>query len=181
MSYLDIQRFFATHVVELAAVRRGEPKKGEIRAFLCTNNFGLLNGIAGKTALRFRAPTKRNVLYANGRTPESHQLITVWDIFMQDWRNINLRQYQVMDAMPLKTREDIVDFWAYFTYVLKPMTSNEKTAFMDNRGYRKYSIESIRRFMDEKRAEEDALMQQQQEQQLEPGPQETPEIPGIEG
>ena len=150
MGYENLIGLFGTHVVELVAVRRNpKPGKGPIRAFFATNNWGLLNGIAGKTALHFRAPTHPPPYSAKAKN-----LFTTWDILMQDWRNINLNNYAIREVLPLKTAEDISMFWQYFAFILKPMTAEEKTTFMDNRGYRTFTLDGVKEFMEAKRNEQ---------------------------
>jgi len=161
MGYENFIGLFATHIVELGAVRRN-PKagKGPIRAFFATNNRGVLNGIVGKTTLHFRAPTHPPPYNAKSR-----DLFTTWDIFMQDWRNINLRNYEIREVLPLKTQQDINMFWAYFSYILKPMTAEEKLTFMDNRGYRRFTLDGVKKFMEMKKKEE-LMMQNPQYNRL---------------
>jgi len=150
MSYSDVQGLFASHVVELVAIRRNyKPGKGPIRAFFCTNSKALLNSIVGKTALHFRAPTHPPPYDARAKN-----LLTTWDILMQDWRNINLNNYAIREILPLKNKEDISMFWGYFSYILKPMTAQEKITFMDNRGYRRFTLDGVKKYMEEIRKEQ---------------------------
>ena len=148
MSYEDLQTFFATHVVELVAIRRHhKPGKGQIRAFFCTTSFPLLNSMPGLVALHFKAPTGRGNNWK--KSAKGHNLITVWDIFMQDWRNINLNNYAIREVLRLKSATDIQFFWKYFTYVLKSMSANEKVTFMDNRGYRTFTLDGVKKYIEE--------------------------------
>ena len=141
MAYSDLQKLFATHVLEVQAVRR-IPKigKGHIRGFLCTNSWPLLNSIPGKAALHFKARTKPPPYNA-----ESKALITTWDILMQNWRNINLRDYVILDGMPVRNEQEIAIFWAYFEAVLKKMSTGSKMAFMDRGTLQKFNIQGIKK------------------------------------
>ena len=150
MGYENLQGLFASHIVELVAVRRHyKPGKGQIRAFFATNSRVLLNGIAGKTAFGFQQPTNPPPYNA-----KAHNLFITYDLFMQNWRSINLNNYAIREVLPLKTKEDIQNFWGYFAYILKPMTAQEKTTFMDNRGYRSFTLDGVKKYMEEKRNEQ---------------------------
>lgn len=152
-----IDKLFATHVVELVAVRRN-PKMGKnpIRAFFATNNYPLLNSIPGKVTLHFRAPTHPPPYNAKAKN-----LKTVWDILMQDWRNVNLNSYAIREVLPIRNQEEISMFWGFFSAALKPMTTNEKIAFMDNRGYRTFTLDGVKKYMEEMRNEQ--MLQNQEE------------------
>lgn len=150
MAYENLLGLFATNLVELAAVRRHyKPGRTGVRVFLATNNRLLLNGIAAKTALGFRAPTHPPPYNA-----KAHNLFVAYDLWMQGYRAINLNEYMIRGVLPLKNKNDIEDFWAYFAYVLKPMSTNEKIQVLDNRGYNKFSLDGIQEFMQKKREEE---------------------------
>jgi len=123
-----INTLFATHVVELVAVRRNPPPIGRAptRTFLATNSVTILNSIAGKTALHVKLPTKAPKYNAS-----AYNLITVWDIIMQDWRNVNLNSYNIKAAMPVTTEEEVMEFWQFFNDYLSKWSTRKKENFLN--------------------------------------------------
>jgi len=118
-----------TGIVELTFVRR-HPKGGwsDVRRMLCTNSRELLTSIAGRIALKFRPPS-----HTPSYPAAQYGLVTAWDLLWQDYRQIDTRSCQVVAVIPLKTQNDIEDFWRYFNDVLQKMTPDMKEKFMDNR------------------------------------------------
>lgn len=117
-----------THLVELVLIRR-IPKDGwnPARRMLCTNSRELLTSMAGKIALNFHPP-KGPPTYPAAQ----HRLVTAWDILWQDYRQINMESYEIVSTMPVKTPEEIDNFWKYFNEVLQKMTPEAKKKFMNN-------------------------------------------------
>jgi len=125
-----IDNFFAQNVVEVVARRRLPPKPGQkiTRKFLCTNSYPLLNSIVGKTVFHFKAPTHRPPYNAR-----SKNLITVFDLIMQDYRNINLDEYKILGAIPVSTDAQIKDFWdKFYIPVLSKYSTSRKQKFMNS-------------------------------------------------
>ena len=58
--------------------------------------------------------------------PMQKNLILTWDIFMQDYRSINMDSSQLISTIPAN---DL--FWNYFTEKLTNMNASQKIAFMD--------------------------------------------------
>lgn len=121
-------QLLSENVVEVQ-FRRRNPKGGvgSIRSMLCTNNALLLNSILGKTTLHFKPPKGRGL----GYDPRAKGLLVTWDILMQDYRQIPLESVNVLEARPLKTKEDIAKFWVFFNDVLSKMSASQKLQFMD--------------------------------------------------
>jgi hypothetical protein len=125
----SLETLFATHVVEVVARRRLPPKMGQTftRRFLCTNSYPLLNSIVGKSAFHFKAPTHPPPYNAR-----SKNLITVFDLIMQDYRNINLNEYKILGAMPVRNEEEINAFWQqFFVPILSKYNASRKKTFMN--------------------------------------------------
>ena len=99
------------------------PKPGGTaeRRMLCTTNFAFLNSAKGRTVLNFR-PTRKPPKY----NPIQKNLLIVWDIFMHNYRSINMDSCDLITTIPAN---DI--FWAYFTDKISIMTPQQKTAFMN--------------------------------------------------
>lgn len=80
----------------------------------------LLNSVNGRLSLNFKQSS--SVLPYDA---QSKNLLPVWDIFMQDWRMVN------MDDCDLVTTYKPDDFWKYFNEVLIPMSPQQKMQYMD--------------------------------------------------
>jgi hypothetical protein len=80
---------------------------------------GLLTSNDGKISLNFKAgsgPLPYNSMAKN--------LLCVWDIFMQDWRMINMDDCYIDNEIPN------TQFWDYFNEKLRPMSADEKAQYM---------------------------------------------------
>lgn len=91
------------------------------RRMMATLSYTLLNSTNGRLTLNFR-PTIRPPRF----NPAQKNLLTVWDIFMQDYRNVNCDDVEVIATIPANEK-----FWEYFSNVLQNMTPAEKIAFQN--------------------------------------------------
>ena len=71
---------------------------------LCTNSIELLNSVNGRISLNYFAPKGPPKAYLG---PD--HLAVAWDILMQDYRNINMNQCNLIQQIPANE-----DFWVYF-------------------------------------------------------------------
>lgn len=92
------------------------------RRMLATLDYELLNSVMGKEILNFKPP-----LQTASYNAASKNLLTVWDLLFQDWRNIPIESAVVVTAIPTKPQEK---FWEYFDKVIKKMTQQQKASFM---------------------------------------------------
>lgn len=99
-------------------IRQGRPA---FRRMLCTLDTELLNSTNGRLSLNFRPSS--NVLPYNA---EAKNLLPVWDIFMQDWRMVNMDDCNLINTIKQE------DFWNYFNNTLLTMTPQQKLGFMDS-------------------------------------------------
>ncbi len=110
------------NVCEVKFVRRafkaGSPPT---RRMLCTNSFTLLNSENGRLTLNFR-PTANFQDY----NPATKNLIIVWDIFMQNYRQINCDNVELIQTIPANE-----DFWKYYVENLQDMTQEQKINFQN--------------------------------------------------
>jgi hypothetical protein len=115
-------------VVELVFFPRGDlgKYKGTTRRMLCTLNKKLLNSDFGKRTLNFKPP-----LQSPPYNAKSKGLVTVWDIFRQDWRNVPVKAANVMPPPFTMKAEPIEDFMDYFDKVIKPMTREQRRQYID--------------------------------------------------
>ena len=88
---------------------------------LCTNSGSLLTSTKGRMALNFK-PTYKPPEY----NPAQKNLIITWDIFMQNYRTINMDSCDMVSLIPANDQ-----FWNYFTDKLTNMSAQQKIAFMD--------------------------------------------------
>ena len=110
------------NVCEIVFVRR-RPRQNRpaFRRMLCTLDTELLNSTNGRISLNFRPSS--NVLPYNA---EAKNLLPVWDIFMQDWRMVNMDECNLINTIKQE------DFWNYFNNTLITMSQQQKIGFMDS-------------------------------------------------
>jgi hypothetical protein len=111
-----------TKVVELKFKRRTKGVVPPTRRMFCTTNYALLNSVFGREILKFKKPK-----HPPHFSPNARGLVTVWDILMQDWRNVPVETCDVISAVPLYP---LKDFLVYFDKSIRPMTDQEKEKFM---------------------------------------------------
>ncbi len=103
---------------------RRVPVQGQppTRRMLCTNNFALLNSENGRLTLNYR-PTARLPNY----DPSIKDLIITWDIFMQNYRQINCTNgVELVRSIPAND-----EFWEYFVANLQTLTTEQKINFQN--------------------------------------------------
>lgn len=119
-----LDKLCRTHLVELKFKRRvnvlGRPTT---RRMLATLDFSLLESKDGFKILHYKPPTQPPPYDA-----KSKGLITVWDLFFQDWRTIPVESVTVISALATSPPEK---FWDYFNNVLSKMTAAQKAHFVD--------------------------------------------------
>jgi hypothetical protein len=87
---------------------------------LCTLDENLLNSVNGRLSLNYKPATA--IMPYNA---EAKNLLPVWDIFMQDWRMVNMNDCDLVETI----KRD--DFWKYFNEKLIPMSPQQKMQYMD--------------------------------------------------
>lgn len=117
-----LKTLLLSNVAEIKFIRK-RPKPGfpPTRRMLCTNCAMLLNSNEGRVALNYKAPTYK----AKFNEVEKNVLIT-WDIFMQNFRCINLIACEVLSIIPANK-----EFWNFFNQKLARMSAAEKISFMN--------------------------------------------------
>lgn len=110
----------ACEIVFLRRRPERAPTRPIFRRMLCSNSMELLNSENGIRSLNFRLPGPKQVDEAK------HNLLVVWDIFMQDYRNVAMD-----DCFLVKSIPDDETFWKYYNEVLYPMPQSQKMQFMD--------------------------------------------------
>ena len=93
------------------------------RRMLCTLDPVILDSELGLKILNFKKPFTGPAYNAAAKN-----LLTVWDIIMQDWRNIPVENSNVIATVPTKPPEK---FWEYFDKVISKMTAKQKANFIN--------------------------------------------------
>jgi hypothetical protein len=101
--------------------RHLKPGSPPFRRMLCTGDLSLLNSNQGRVALNFR-PAYNQPRF----NPVQKNLLITWDIFMQDYRCVN------MDACELVTLVPNAGFWKFFNERLVLMSPQQKIKFMNS-------------------------------------------------
>jgi hypothetical protein len=101
--------------------RRPKPGAGPTRRMLCTNSLQLLNSTEGRLALNYK-----RALQMPKFDPNQKNLIITWDIFMQNYRCINMQACDLIQVIPANT-----EFWKYFNEKLAKLSAAQKMNFMN--------------------------------------------------
>ena len=89
---------------------------------LCTKSLSLLNSVNGRISLNYFPPKGPPKAYLG---PD--HLAVAWDILMQNYRNINMNQCDLIQEIPAND-----DFWVYFNENIYPMSGEQKVNFMNS-------------------------------------------------
>jgi len=89
---------------------------------LCTNSLSLLNSTEGRLALNYKRAV--NMPKFN---PNTKNLVITWDIFMQDYRCINMAACDLLQVIPANK-----EFWMFFNQKLAGMNAVQKINFMNS-------------------------------------------------
>jgi hypothetical protein len=89
---------------------------------ICTNSLSLLNSTEGRLALNYRRAI--NIPKFN---PDTKDLIITWDIFMQDYRCVNMAACDLIQVIPANK-----SFWKFFNEKLAGLTVVQKINFMNS-------------------------------------------------
>jgi len=118
-----LDNILLSNVCELRFVRR-VPLAGNSpsRRMLCTKSYSLLNSSNGRITLNYRSP--RGPVKIN---EAADNLIVVWDILMQDYRNVNMNQCDLIKQFPANE-----EFWTYFNDNIYPMSAEQKLSYMNS-------------------------------------------------
>ncbi len=127
LTWSSLKMLSKQNVLELKFLRR-HPKPGwkPTRRMLCTNATNILNSAPGHIALHFKPPTHPPVV-----SEAQHNMVTVWDILWQEYRNVSCEWVDVITVIPVKTKEEQANFWQYFTKYLESMSADNKLVFMN--------------------------------------------------
>jgi hypothetical protein len=88
---------------------------------LCTNSLALLNSTEGRIALNYK-----RAINSPKFNPNEKNLIITWDIFMQNYRCINMAACDMIQVIPANQQ-----FWKYFNERLVMLSAAQKINFMN--------------------------------------------------
>lgn len=119
----QLEGILKQNVCDIRFARRRPTRDGRppTRRMICTKSYDLLNSIDGRVKLNYRPPR-----YASTANPALHNLVIVWDIIMQDYRNVSMDECWVLQEIPTDK------FWEYFNQTLYPMSPGDKIDFMNS-------------------------------------------------
>lgn len=121
----ELKNLLVNNVCEIVFIRRRPeraPGRPEIRRMLCSNSMRMLNSERGLRSLGFHLPkTPRRI------DEVKHNIVVVWDIIQQDYRNISLENCHLRQTIP---GDDT--FWKYYDKVFSPMSFGQKTQWIDS-------------------------------------------------
>jgi hypothetical protein len=89
---------------------------------LCTNSLALLNSVEGRLALNYK-----RAINSPKFDPTQKNLIITWDIFMQNYRCINMVACDIIQVIPANK-----EFWKYFNERLAGMSAAQKIGYMNS-------------------------------------------------
>lgn len=123
VSLPTLKSLLLNNVAEIKFFRkRLKPGAPPTRRMLCTNSLSLLNSTEGRLALNYRRAVKMPKF-----DPTMKNLIITWDIFMQDYRCINLQACDLIQVIPANK-----EFWKFFNEKLAPLSAPQKITFMNS-------------------------------------------------
>jgi hypothetical protein len=122
VSLTTLKSLLLNNVAEIKFNRRRiKPGAAPTRRMLCTNSLSLLNSTEGRIALNYRRAI--NMPKFN---PNEKNLIITWDIFMQNYRCINMAACDMIQVIPANQQ-----FWKYFNERLVMLSAAQKMNFMN--------------------------------------------------
>ena len=120
---LQLEEKLKQNICDIRFIRRKPTRDGRpiTRRMLCTKSFELLNSVNGRVKLNYRPP-----VHTSTANPVLHNLVIVWDIIMQDYRNVSLEDCHILEEVPVDK------FWEYFDKSIYPMTPADKINYMNS-------------------------------------------------
>jgi len=118
-----LKSLLLNNVAEIKFLRkRLKPGAAASRRMLCTNSLALLNSTEGRLALNYKRAIQMPKF-----DPNAKNLVITWDIFMQDYRCINMAACDLIQVIPANK-----EFWKFFNEKLAGMNAAQKINFMNS-------------------------------------------------
>jgi hypothetical protein len=125
LSVSSFKQILYANVVELRFVRRRKVKdRPPTRRMLGSLNLNILNSDQGRLIFNFKLPSS-----SKAYNFEQKNLVSVFDLFMQDWRTVPVDSAEIINIIPCSPQEK---FWDYFNEILVKMTAEQKALFLDS-------------------------------------------------
>jgi len=123
VSLPTLKNLLLSNVAEIKFLRR-RPRAGAppARRMLCTNSLSLLMSPEGRIALNYR-----RAINFTKFDPNAKNLLITWDIFMQDYRCVNMSACDLINVIPANKQ-----FWKYFNERLSLLDTQQKVRFMNS-------------------------------------------------
>ena len=123
VSSANLKALLQNNVCEIRFLRK-RPKLGSspFRRMVCTNANQLLLSPYGRMSLNFAPPQG-----APRFNQAEKNVVIAWDVLMQDYRAVSCDSCDLITTVPANEA-----FWEYFRNELLPMSSGQKTAFMNS-------------------------------------------------
>lgn len=124
----QLENVLKSNIVEIKWVRR-IPKDGHsvTRRALATNSYGFLNSEPGRTIYRFSPPTQANILNTSALN-----LVTYYDLFRMNYRNISCESAQILKIIPISTPDQQKEWWAFFAKYTQSMNTADRFQFINS-------------------------------------------------
>lgn len=120
----EFKRLVTRNVCEIFFIRRRPeraPGRPLFRQMLCTICGEILRSENGIRNLNFQPPKGPPQI-----DERFHNIVVVWDIFMQDWRNVSMENCHIIQTIPGND-----EFWKYYNDVIMHLSPQEKLRYMD--------------------------------------------------
>lgn len=118
----QLEALLRNNVCEIRFVRRHQvPTRPPTRRMICTKSSNILNSVDGRTKLNYRLP-----IHPMQVDPIRDNLVVVWDILMQDYRNVSMEECVMIRQIPES------EFWEYYNNELYPMSAQDKINLMNS-------------------------------------------------
>ena len=118
-----LKSLLLNNVVEIKFNRRRlKAGSAPTRRMLCTNSLSLLGSPEGRLALNYKRAINMPKF-----DPNSKDLIITWDIFMQDYRCVNMVACDLIQVIPANK-----SFWKFFNEKLAGLSGPQKISFMNS-------------------------------------------------
>jgi hypothetical protein len=122
---VELKNLLTQNVCEIVFVRRRPeraPGRPEVRRMLCTICRQVQKHERGERSLSFREPKTSRRL-----NEVKHNIVVVWDIIQQDYRNVSCDSVYLRQTIPGDET-----FWKYYDKVFAPMTPQQRSQWIDS-------------------------------------------------
>ena len=121
----ELDSMLTQNACEIVFLRRRPERKKRAEAtvtrkMICTSSMDILRSELGLRALNYRPEGPKQI------NEVVHDIVVVWDIIMQDYRNVSMEYCFLVKKIPS------AEFEEYYNKTLAPMSTKQKLQFMDS-------------------------------------------------